>query len=238
MLFSPLDSDRFHQRIGKAHVSQLDDVQEILAGSSEEDLDLLIARCPCNQIPAVHAMEAAGFRWMDTLVYMVRPIAQDDRQNVDGIRKANHQDVDAVESIARSAFGDYVGHYHADARLDREAVKEIYPDWSRRAMSIPGVADCVLVAEDDEVVSGFAILNLMKDACCNGMLYGVAPAFQGRGVFKRLLRASFNWAVENGCAAMEYSTQLNNTAALRGVTREGFVMQRAVHTFHRWKMES
>ncbi|WP_415842044.1 GNAT family N-acetyltransferase [Paracidovorax anthurii] len=66
----------------------------------------------------------------------------------------------------------------------------------------------------------------------------MAPAFQGRGVFKRLLRASFDWALVNDCTAMEYSTQLNNIAALRGFAREGFIMQRAVHTFHRWQMES
>lgn len=63
--------------------------------------------------------------------------------------------MDSVESIARSAFSAYIGHYHADARLDKEAVKEIYPDWSRRAMSIAGVADCVLVVEDAGLISGF-----------------------------------------------------------------------------------
>ncbi|WP_146749356.1 hypothetical protein [Paracidovorax anthurii] len=79
MLFSSIDSDRFRQRIGKTYISQLDDVGNIIAGSLDENLDLLIARCPCNQIPVVHVMEATGFRWMDTLVYMVRSITPDDR---------------------------------------------------------------------------------------------------------------------------------------------------------------
>lgn len=238
MLFSALDSDRFHLRIGKAQVAQAGDVPAVLAASADENLDLLIARCPCDEMAAIHALEETGFRWMDTLVYLRRPIGEQDRPAVAGVRTATPQDADAVASIARAAFDTYVGHYHADARLDKRAVREIYPDWASRAMRVPGVADCVLVAEDRGQVSGFAILNRLDEACCNGLLYGVDPACQGQGVFRRLLGASIAWAAENACVAMEYSTQLNNVTALRGVMREGFVMQRAVHTFHRWNLEA
>lgn len=237
MLFSPIDSDRFRLKIGKASISTLSSLQSTLSACCDEDLDLLIARCPCNEIPVIHAMEVAGFRWMDTLVYLGRTVSEEDRREVAGVRSARPEDTEAVESIARSAFCDYVGHYHADGRLDRDSVRDIYPDWARRAIHVPGVADCVLIAEDDGQVSGFAILNLLENSRCNGMLYGVAPRFQGMGVFKRLLAASFAWAADSGCAAMEYSTQLNNVTALRGVAREGFFMQRAIHTFHRWKLE-
>src|SRR6218665_877935 len=148
MLLSSLDSDRFRLKIGKASFSKLDALQATLSACLDEDLDLLIARCPSDEISVIHAMEEVGFRWMDTLVYLGRPISEKDTKKVADVRLAQPQDAAAVVAVARSAFKSYAGHYHADLRLDRNSVRDIYPDWAWRAMAVPGVADCVLVAED------------------------------------------------------------------------------------------
>lgn len=233
-LYSALDSARFGFRVGKAYPLVLAGLPAALEQSREENLKLLLARCAIEDLATVHALEAAGFRLMDTLVHLARPLGEADEAETPGVRVAAAADVAAVAAIARRAFADYVGHYHADQRLPRQTVAEIYPDWASRAISVAGVADRVLVAELDGEVAGFAVLKRLDDARCDGVLYGVDPAKRRRGVYRALLSASLAWGRAAGFATMEYSTQLSNLTALRTVGRLGFLPERSFHTFHRW----
>ena len=68
--------------------------------------------------------------------------------------------------------------------------------------------EAVLVAEEDGLLIGVAELSLRRDvAGLEGKLTGyveglfVRPAFRGRGVALRLLRASQEWARGCGCVA-------------------------------------
>ncbi|XDF36372.1 GNAT family N-acetyltransferase [Paracidovorax avenae] len=236
MLFSPLDSHRFSRRIGKASISDVQEVDTALAAAESEQLELLIARCPADAVSVLHAMEERGFRLMDTLVYLRRPVNAGNLDDAPrSVRQACAADAAAVEDVARAAFRGYVGHYHSDARLDGHAADQIYPDWARRAVEEPGVADSVLVYEDEASrICGFAAMRRLDDARCDGMLFAVDPGFQKRGIFGALLRASLSWTAANGYAQMEYSTHLRNASALRGVAGHGFYIYKAVHTFHCW----
>jgi len=68
--------------------------------------------------------------------------------------------------------------------------------------------EAVLVAEDEGLLIGVAELSLRRDvAGLEGKLTGyveglfVRPAFRGRGIALRLLRASQEWARSRGCVA-------------------------------------
>ena len=233
-LRSALDSARFGFGVGKAYPAVGADLARLLAQSRAEGLRLLFARCPTEDATTTHALEREGFLLMDTLVYLRRPVAAGDAVAVPGVRAALPGDGPAIGRVAGRAFDDYVSHYHADPRLPRGAVAQIYPDWATRAAGEPGLADHVLVAEREGRVAGFAVLRRLDAGCCDGVLYGVDPDFRGRGVYRSLLAASFAWAAASGFAEMEYSTQLRNLTALRTVARLGFVPERSLHTFHRW----
>ncbi len=236
MLYSSLDSDRFSCRIGKTSIGSQQELGTAMAAAQDERLDLLIARCPVDAVGTVHALEDRGFRLMDTLVYLRRSVGSADlREQGGAVRQAMVSDADGIERVARSAFREYVGHYHSDARLDRRAADEIYPDWARRTVEVPGMADCVLVHGDaDSRIHGFAAMRRLDGERCDGMLFAVDPDLQKRGIFGALLEASLAWAAANGYASMEYSTQLRNAGALRGVAGHGFYIYKAVHTFHCW----
>lgn len=236
MLYSSLDSDRFSCRIGKTPIGSQQELDTAMAAAQDERLDLLIARCPVDAVDTVHALETRGFRLMDTLVYLRRPVGDADlREKGGAVRQATQADADGIEHVARSAFRGYVGHYHSDPRLNGRAADQIYPDWARRTVDSPGMADCVLVHGDaDSLIRGFAAMRRLDGERCDGMLFAVDPDFQKRGIFGALLEASLAWAADNGYAAMEYSTQLRNAGALRGVAGHGFYIYKAVHTFHCW----
>jgi hypothetical protein len=67
---------------------------------------------------------------MDTLVYyrcyLVKKSLPD--RNSVLIRYCVPADVERGHQIAREAFQDYHGHYHADPRLDRAACDDVYVD--------------------------------------------------------------------------------------------------------------
>ncbi|SFD32268.1 GNAT family N-acetyltransferase [Paracidovorax konjaci] len=235
MLFSPMDSERFSLRIGKTAISGLEAARGLMHAAKEEQIELMIARCPVDEVAAIHQLETNGFELMDTLIYLARSVSAVEIQtHGEKVRQAVAADADAVEGVARSSFANYVGHYHADSRLPRDAADRIYPDWARRCVLVPSVADCVLVYEHHSVVAGFAALKLLSADCCDGMLFSVAPDYQKKGIFRALLQASCSWAAKQGVKEMEYSTQLRNIPALRGVMESGFLIKKAAHTFHCW----
>jgi aminoglycoside 6'-N-acetyltransferase I len=93
--------------------------------------------------------------------------------------------------------------------------RELWPDGDDHDMEIGAFfagsliePEAVLVAEDDGLLIGMAELSLRRDVVgLEGKLTGyveglfVRPAFRGRSVASRLLRASQEWARELGCVA-------------------------------------
>ncbi|QNI34903.1 GNAT family N-acetyltransferase [Alloacidobacterium dinghuense] len=91
--------------------------------------------------------------------------------------------------------------------------RELWPDGDDHDVEIAAFfvglleePEAVLVAEDDGLLIGVAELSLRRDvAGLEGRLTGyveglfVRPAFRGRDVGLRLLRASQEWARERGC---------------------------------------
>lgn len=151
------------------------DVAAIDAG-----IDLLTARVEASELPRVHALEAAGFRLMDTLVVYQRS-TQSWRDHDKGgaeistrsrdasitkyagnmqdaghagaartshlfVRRASAADLEAVSRIARAAFRDYIGHFHADPKLDKKAADAVYVEWAENNVRGYSEASPVLVA--------------------------------------------------------------------------------------------
>jgi GNAT superfamily N-acetyltransferase len=141
---------------------------------------------------------------------------------------------ESVIRIASEAFDGYIGHYHADERLNPDSCTEAYIFWAQRLCTGRTAQDDVLVAELDNQLVGFGAMRLNTPEEGEGVLFGVAPAAQRRGVYRSLMLGSLRWCLARGARAMLYSTQIANMSAQRTVTRLGFEAQRAYYTFHRW----
>ncbi len=232
-------AERFGVRVALADAVTAAGLEDVLARCAAEGAALLIARCPASDLPAAHALEAAGARLMDTLVYYRRalgpgtpPLPPPPAETV--IRPARGEDANRVEAITAAAFAGYDSHFHADPRLDRAACDAVYTSWARNSVLMPGVADAVLVAEVAGRVAGFLTLKWVDEATGEGPLYGVAPEFQGRGLGQALLHHGLRWFAERGAAGMQMSTQVTNTRSQTAWIRQGFRPDHALYTFHRW----
>lgn len=234
---SSIDEERFGIRTARASCVTVDKVEAVLDFCHIEHVQLLIARCPVADLPTAQALEAEGAQLMDTLVYYTRhltktPVPSDTNDVV--IRLAHPSDENQVREVARESFKGYFGHYHADPRLDRVKCDEAYMSWATRSCLSKNVADEVLIADIDGQVAGFATLRLNNADEAEGVLFGVAPFAQGRGIYKSFMIGGMNWCLSQSALHMTVSTQITNLAVQRVWTRLGFEMSRAYYTFHKW----
>ncbi len=139
-----------------------------------------------------------------------------------------------IKAIAAKCFRGYFGHYHADEKLDRSKCDEAYISWAYRSCVSRDVADEVLVADLAGSIVGFASLRLNSEQEGEGILFGVAPSAQRKGIYRSLLINSMQWCLSKGARHMIYSTQITNIAVQKVLVRLGFVPSNAYYTFHKW----
>lgn len=234
---SPIETQNFGIVVARAPSVTVETLPEILNFCQINQVAMLAARCAVADLPAAHRMEQHGFLLMDTLLYYVRhlakpPVPEDQGQAL--IRPVRPGEEDQVREIAIQAFKDYFGHYHADSQLDKTLCDEAYVSWAVRSCSSREVANEVLVAEIDSRLAGFATLRRNNDDEGEGVLYGVAPWAQGRGIYRSFMVQSMEWGKEQGFKRMVYSTQVTNNAVQRVWTRVGAEISHAYYTFHKW----
>jgi hypothetical protein len=114
---SPLDTARFGVRIARIGVASPEDVAGVMEQARGLEVAMVVIRVDADDAPTIHAIEAAGGRLCDTLVWYSRVVDPD--QPPPGVRLATAADADRVEALAAAAFAGYVGHYHNDGRLGR-----------------------------------------------------------------------------------------------------------------------
>jgi len=234
---SAIDEERFGFRTARAQDLTASALPGVLAACHASGVTLCIARCGVADIRAAQAMEQAGFALMDTLVYYARNLTTVPLPSDAGglqVRPVRPGEEERVKAVAARSFGGYCGHYHADEQLDRAAVDEIYPSWAWRSCVSRDVADEVLVADLDGTILGFATLRLNSPEEGEGVLFGVAPFAQGRGIYRSFMIHGMRWCQAKGVSRMVVSTQLTNVAVQKVWTRVGFEFSHAHYTFHKW----
>jgi len=234
MKLSPLDTERWKVPTAKVpHVSAAE-VPALLAQCRAQGVRFLIARCPTSELATAQALEREGFELMDTLVYFSRRLDAEPPEASIAVRAAAPGEHGAVKDVASRAFAGYFGHYHADPRLERGACDAVYVDWAERSCQSREVADEVLVGTVDGTIAAFATLRLNDAEEGEGVLFGVSPEAQGRGVYRALMLGAMRWFKARSRARMVVSTQINNIAVQKVWSRLGFEPSQSWYTFHKW----
>jgi len=234
---SPLDEACFGVRTARASALTAERLAAVLGFCRSQRIELLIARCRTDDLAAAQAIETAGGQLMDTLIYYGRELARAPLPSdpmLASIRPVASTDADALSAIAREAFRGYHGHYHADPRLDDRACDEAYVSWTRRSCQSRAVASEILVCELDGAVAAFATMRMNSPEEGEGMLTGVAPWAQGKGVYRGLIVKGLVWCQAQGAARMVLSTQITNLAVQKVWVRLGFEPRSSYYTFHKW----
>jgi GNAT superfamily N-acetyltransferase len=233
--FSAIDTERFGARIAREPQATAEGFPAALRTCREQRIAMLIVRCAGEDLRAAQAIEAAGGRLMDTLVYWRRDLEKPRPAPSPGVvRPLRPGDLDAVRGVSAASFRGYFGHYHADARLDRAKADEAYASWAERSCVDPAAATRVLVAEHDGRVVGFLTLLERGAEEQEIILNAVDPAFQRHGLYRELLLASMASARADGARWLSVSTQLVNIGVQKAWARAGFELASSHYTFHLW----
>ena len=96
------------------------------------------------------------------------------------------------------------------------------------------MANDVLVAKENQETLAFATLRLNSPEEGEGVLFGISPKAQRRGIYGVLISHSIDWCKNNGARRMIVSTQINNYAVQRAWIKRGFVIYESCYTLHKW----
>ncbi|HEY9871008.1 MAG TPA: GNAT family N-acetyltransferase [Candidatus Obscuribacterales bacterium] len=206
-------------------------------------LEQLSASVNCADTLSQLVLQAMGFTLMDTIVGFRVRLAELPRTNnhEPAVRDGKESDVEAVAAISAECFGNRaynVNRFNSDHRFPQQKVREMYACWIRNAFR--GLAaDHVLVYELDGRPVGFVLLSLPSRSDLDlGLNVGkiplnaVDPAYHGRGLYGKLVRAALEWMRNQGVDAAEIRTQLSNVAVHKAWAKVGAHLAFAEHRFH------
>lgn len=234
---SPLDEQRFGIRTARANDVTVHDVPALQRFCADNQVQMLIVRMAVQELSAVQLLEGRGARLMDTLVYYAFKYPRNavpERDPRYAMRPAQAADLPMLKELAAQSFQGYYGHYHADSRLDNLAADAVYEDWAVKSVTDEGFADAVLVLDGADGLMGFATLRMNTPDEGEGVLYGVAPSAQGRGIYQAMITEGLHWVQAQGAQRMVVSTQITNVAVQKVWARAGYEFDRAYYTLHQW----
>jgi ribosomal protein S18 acetylase RimI-like enzyme len=187
------------------------------------------AKVPAADTPRLCALQARGFRVVDTALTFEAPGRAE--APPPGIRAARPQDREAVTDIARKAFR--FTRFHLDPEIDDHVAARIKADWAGNYFA-GRRGDGMLLAEGPAgEVAGFLLFLRDAEARLTIDLIAVAPDMAGRGLGRALVAAAF--ADRTGGAppsGLLVGTQAANTPSCRLYEACGFRLARAAYVLH------
>jgi ribosomal protein S18 acetylase RimI-like enzyme len=214
------------------------DLAEIDRVAKTKQISMITTRVSVDEIRWVQNLEEDGFRLMDTLVYYGRKLDDIDNSKISAssmnICLASKKDVNGVAEIARNAFKDYMGHFHADPRLKNSAADAVYMDWAVKSVESAANDSPVVVAKKDGRIVGFLTAKLHDTSLCEVILNGVHPDAQQQGVYPMMFSFIMDYFKNKNANRIIVSTQINNYAVQKAWAGLGLTHYASYYTLHKW----
>lgn len=237
VFLSDIDKERFGIQTARVVGVTIESLPSILEFCRKEQVKLLIARCSMSDLKIAQTMEKKGFLLMDTLVYYTLDLTKRKIPSDNGtayFRPIRAGEEEEMRLVATESFRGYFGHYHADPRLDSNKCDEAYVDWARKACASRGFDENFLVAEIEGRIVAFGVFRINSPDEGELFLGGIHPDFQGQGIYLSFLCRAMEWCLSKNAKRIVISTQLNNIAVQKVLTRFGFEISRGYYTYHKW----
>jgi len=235
----PWDSEFFQCRIGRVRGSQLTDerasqIEEWSKGNKVRGLYFL-ARA--DDPATVRTAEKHGFNFVDIRLTFERVLATREelanaaRSSSAVIRPVREEDVEGLQSIARTAHRDT--RFFSDPQLTSKA-EALYSTWIR--LECQGRAQKVLVAESSPgKADGYVSCHLDRQRSEGQIgLIAVAEEARGRGLGISLVWSALDWLARAGAKKVTVVTQGRNQAAQRLYQKCGFLTRDLELWYHKW----
>ena len=193
----------------------------------------LSVRLPEGALAALHAVEAVGFRIIESFLTFSRNTADEiPFQGGYGfhIRLARPEEMETVGSIAYRAFQSF--RLRVDPQIPESRARQSRREWVHNGFK--GRAEAIYVAQIQNHLVGFVLLRSKTDTEKTGEieLIGIEPEFHGRGIGKALAAQAIRH-YQGKTSEIQVGTQAKNLQAIGLYTRMGFSVVRSELSFHR-----
>lgn len=221
-------------------------VSRALAWAAARQVECLVVKTYADDAAAVHALERAGFLYMDTnLDYAVdlrnppfETVCQPPLPAGVNLRLAEGRDAAGLLAVAGEAFRTHFSRYMVDEMIPKNLAENVYVEWMRSCLD--GYADTIYLAEIKGRIAGYSIWKKPSSAeqkhgirLGHYSIAGVHPDFAGLGLFSCLSYIGMKAMAEN-VDLIEGPTHINNYPVQRGYKKLGWQIYDARHAFHKW----
>jgi dolichol-phosphate mannosyltransferase len=237
-------------------IRALDSVlHDALEFAKDRKLRLLDARISSEDLFVTRAFESAGFHLVDLLVTLGAPSSKYDHvmQNSgftrDGysvefgnglrVRPMRPEDEPILAKISAESFGDHTmiqDRFFLEPMIPAERSQALFREWFSNIARSHAKSTLILAAELDGIVCGYIALEPMavlgnalwwKDS-----LNAVAPDARGRGVYRALVLAAFEYARQHGAAGLLTKTQASTQRVINTWLHLGGDLLESAATLH------
>ncbi len=233
------ESSRFEMNIYRG-VSEHVDIKILKDTILKNNVDILMLRIPAENIAEQDKLDRLGFDYLcaDTLVYYSSQLQQTETVN---LRNADIQfyvttqgDIERLNAMVLQIFSNYTNHYNSNPYINKKHITEGYQEWVRDFISKETNGSCIswIIKRGKELVGFATCSHDEKEKNCEGILYGVMPGQDGKGIYTDLIRYTMNYFKTRGYETMKVSTQIQNVAVQKVWGREGFFLSKSYNTFH------
>lgn len=193
----------------------------------------LSIRLPEGALASLHAVEAVGFRIIESFLTFSRKTTSEiplDGGSDFHIRLAQPDDMEMVASVAYRAFQSF--RLRIDPQITESRARHSRREWVRNGFK--GRAEAIYVAESEKRIVGFVLLRSKTDTGKTGEieLIAVEPGFHGKGIGKALVARAVRH-YRGKTSEIHVGTQAKNLRAVGLYNRMGFSLVRSELSFHR-----
>lgn len=219
------DSEVFGFKVAKIeNIKSLRHIVGLIDSLKKKKIDYATIRIGSNNFSLAHSLEKNGFILVDGLISLSLDLTKTDAEKIKEIRICREKDLEQMKKITKGLF--------SSTRITNDPITSkkadnYYYKWIEN--SIKRSSDSVLIWEEKNEILGFIIVTKKGRI----PLVGVIEKARGKGIGKKLLKASFNVFKSWGIEEVFIDTQMGNIAALRTYQRIGFKTVNSFLTF-RW----
>lgn len=229
----PYDSKIFGFRVAKilsiedsVKQRQLDQIiKKLIKDLMKNKFVYATYRVAANKFLLIHSLEKNGFILVDGLISLELKIDDAIFEDIPEVRKATHKDKKSLESLASSSF--YLNRVFNDQVIARSKANDFYKKWVSNSLA-GYAADLVLIWEE-KGIKGFTTLEKSGHI----PLTAVSSEARGKGIAKKLTKATFSYFKKWKVKKILIETQMGNIPALRAYQSCGFKIINSHLTF-RW----
>lgn len=236
--YSDIESRRFDFNVYRGVCEDIKE-KNILEFILENNVDIAIIRVPSGNQKNIFRLNKLGMPYIiaDALVFYcvnLNKHSPHDLKNKDLVFvRCSQDEYKVLGELVENIFMEYDNHYFSNPLLGKSLIMEGYKEWAQSYVTNErdGCVSWIIKKSDSTI--GFATCKFNEEnSQCEGVLYGVVPNEEGRGIYSDIIRFTQNYFKNKGFATMLVSTQLHNHTVQKVWNREGFVIDKSFITIH------